>query len=344
VHVRTAIHLTALALAALATTPVEAAAPYPQSAVITGITWDTGSHRWGGEGGDIWPVTWAQDDTLRTAWGDGVIGCRAKVSFGVAAITSATPSTAMQTISCGPTGANKGKIMAMLAAGGSLYAALALQDAGTGYPLWRSNDGGRLWQKPSWSFPSMLEAFVQFGQANAGAPGGYAYLLDARTTAVHLLRVPPASAQTKSAYEYFTGTTNGTPTWSKDASRSRAIFTDPAGTWRPNITYVPGLKRYLLTVAHSRVGLPSSHKMGVFEAPAFWGPWRTVYYVDNFLGMRGGWYLGVHFPIKWHSADGRTLWASINCHDNADPGSCGPYHDRFNLMRARLTVAGAAGS
>jgi hypothetical protein len=105
---------------------------------------------------------------------------------------------------------------------------------------------------------------------------------------------------------------------------------------RPNITYVPGLKRYLLTVAHSKVGLPSSHKMGVFEAPALWGPWRTVYYVDNFLGMRGGWYLGVHFPIKWHSADGKTLWASINCHDNADPGSCGIYHDRFNLMKVTL--------
>jgi hypothetical protein len=106
------------------------------------------------------------------------------------------------------------------------------------------------------------------------------------------------------------------------------------------MTYNPGLKRYLLTVAHSRVGLPSSHKMGIFEAPAPWGPWRTVSYVDNFLGMRGGWFLGLHFPIKWQSADGKTLWATINCHDNKDRGSCGRYHDRFNLMRATLDVAG----
>jgi hypothetical protein len=69
-------------------------------------------------------VTWAQDDTLRAAWGDGAIGCRTKVSFGVAAITSATPGTALQTISCGTPGTGKGKgkgkIMTMLAAGGNL--------------------------------------------------------------------------------------------------------------------------------------------------------------------------------------------------------------------------------
>ena len=41
-------------------------------------------------------------------------------------------------------------------------------------------------------------------------------------------------------------------------------------------------------------------------------------------------------PIKWQSADGRTLWATINCHDNKAPGSCGRYHDRFNLMRVTL--------
>jgi hypothetical protein len=304
--------------------------------VITGIAWDTGSHRWSGAGGDIWPVTWAQDGTLRTAWGDGQLGCSAKVSYGVAAITSATPGTGLQTISCGPTGVNKGKIMTLLAAGSNLYAVLALQSAGSGYPVWRSTDGGKLWLKPSWSFSFFPEAFVQFGQANAGA-GGYAYLLDARGTSIHLMRVPAASAQTSSAYEYFTGTSNA-PAWSTIASQSKPIFTDPAGTWRPNITYNPGLRRYLLTVAHSTVGLPSSHKQGVFEAPNLWGPWRTVYYVDNFLDMRGGWYLGMHFPVKWQANGGKTLWTVFSCHDNADPGSCGKYHDRFNLMKATLTT------
>jgi hypothetical protein len=56
--------------------------------------------------------------------------------------------------------------------------------------------------------------------------------------------------------------------------------------------------------------------------------------------MRGSWFLGLHFPTKWQSADGRTLWATINCHDNKARRSCGKYHDRFNLMRATLNVAG----
>jgi hypothetical protein len=67
VRVRTTVHLTALALAALAATPLGAAAPYPRSTLITGLAWDTSTYQYGGLGGDIWPITWAQDGTLRAA-------------------------------------------------------------------------------------------------------------------------------------------------------------------------------------------------------------------------------------------------------------------------------------
>ena len=261
-------------------------------------------------GGDIWPMTWAQDNTLRTAWGDGEVGCSAKVTYGVAAITSATPSTALQTISCGPRGMNQGKIMTLLAAGSNLYAVMAMEGAGAGYPVWLSTDGGRLWQKPSWAFPSLVEAFVQFGRANAGAPGGYAYLLDARETEIHLMRVPVGSAQTQSAYEYFSGSTTAAA-WSRDAARSKPVFADRAGTRRPNITFNPGLRRYLMTVAHSVVGIPSSHKQGLFEAPNLWGPWRTVFYeTANFLNMRGGCTWGCTFRS---SGSRRTAGRSGPC-------------------------------
>ena len=154
------------------------------------------------------------------------------------------------------------------------------------------------------------------------------------------MRATPANAQIPSAYEYFSGTANA-PTWSKDANQSKPIFTDPAGTWHPSIDWNPGLGRYLLNVAHSKVAVPSSNKLGVFELTSLFGPWRTVYYVDNFLGMRGGYLLGMHVPIKWQSADGRALQVVFSCHDNIAPGSCGEYHDRFNLMKATLTVGGA---
>ena len=62
-------------------------------------------------------------------------------------------------------------------------------------------------------------------------------------------------------------------------------------------------------------------------------------YVDNFLGARGGYFLGLHFPIKWQADGGRTLWAVYSCHDYTSPGGCGQYHDRFNLMKATFTVS-----
>ena len=48
-----------------------AAAPYPPSRMIEGITWHWETHRTAAPGSDLWPVTWAADGHLYTAWGDG---------------------------------------------------------------------------------------------------------------------------------------------------------------------------------------------------------------------------------------------------------------------------------
>jgi hypothetical protein len=133
----------ALCLAGLIADPAQGAAPYPQSTVITGMRWETSTYRWSGSGGDIWPVTWAADGQLVTAWGDGVVGCRQKASYGVAAIASESPGTTLVTRHCGPGPSGRGKIMAMLAAGDQLFARIAPQGTASGYPIWRSNDGGR---------------------------------------------------------------------------------------------------------------------------------------------------------------------------------------------------------
>ncbi len=46
-------------------------APYPPSPVIAGIDWHWPTYTHAGEGSDLWPVTWAADNLLYTAWGDG---------------------------------------------------------------------------------------------------------------------------------------------------------------------------------------------------------------------------------------------------------------------------------
>ena len=50
-----------LGLAGLLAGPASAAAPYPSSTSITGVTWDASSYRWDGAGGDIWPITWSAE-------------------------------------------------------------------------------------------------------------------------------------------------------------------------------------------------------------------------------------------------------------------------------------------
>ena len=325
---KTALHAAVL-LAALSTTTVYAAAPYPASTTITGINWDTSTYSYAGVGGDIWPVTWHADGTLRAAYGDGQIGCSSKVSYGTVAISTTAPTASMQSTGCGPTGVGKGKIMALGAAGSTLFASMGQQST-SGSPIARSTDGGRSWVK-GWSPTWQVVNFVNFGRGNAGAPGGYVYVIDYSSTAVKLTRFPADKWNVSSAYQYFSGT-SAAPAWSSSRGAAKAIFTDPAGVRQPTLQYVPGLGRYLLTAAHTGPG-----KVGVFEAPEPWGPWRTVYYAENWMGLgTRGTYFSIYFPLKWQSADGRTLWATFSCHNAGATGACGPYHDRFNLMRVTL--------
>src|SRR5262245_2924907 len=69
--------------------------PYPQSSVITGITWAPAEkiiRR--AKGSDNWPMTWAGDDALYTAYGDGngfEPFVPKKLSMGVAKVTGIPP-------------------------------------------------------------------------------------------------------------------------------------------------------------------------------------------------------------------------------------------------------------
>src|SRR5262249_11620737 len=47
------------------------ASPYPHSPAIKSITWHWNTLRAAAPGSDLWPVTWAVDDSLYVAWGDG---------------------------------------------------------------------------------------------------------------------------------------------------------------------------------------------------------------------------------------------------------------------------------
>jgi hypothetical protein len=211
-----------------------------------------------------------------------------------------------------------------------LFAGFGQQSQGPRFPIVCSTDGGRSWQKPGWSPVFATAAFVQFGKANAGAPDGYVYLISVTNgTTVQLTRFPPDKWNVSSAYQYFSGTA-AAPAWSSRLGARKPIFRDSAGVMGPTLQYVPGLKRYLLTAAHPRPG-----QVGVFDAPNVYGPWTTSYYANDWLGLgTRGLYFSIYFPLKWQSADGRTLWATFSCYSSA--GACGKYQDRLNMIRVTL--------
>ena len=88
-----------------------------------------------------------------------------------------------------------------------------------------------------------------------------------------MARVPRDQVQTKSAYRYLTGPPVTAPGWSPSPAAASPFFVDPNGAYLAGIVYDQGIGRYLLTVAHGREGQDGG-RVGVFEGPEPWGPWR----------------------------------------------------------------------
>ncbi|HEY6482180.1 MAG TPA: hypothetical protein VIY54_01510 [Steroidobacteraceae bacterium] len=324
-------------------------------------------------GSDLWPCTWARDDRLYCAWGDGggfdgdsdTVG---RVSLGFARIEG-TPSTRDPDSYTGrnvwgdaPAYAQHpatfgGKVASIIAVDGALYAYGALwTKEETPDPVHRSNQGpeqrlirsadfGATWQIAPWQ--ATLGSFLNFGRDNFGALDEFVYvyyLHPQDDTRVYLKRIPQArlmeDPEQSGVCQYLTGIDErGNPrSWSGSAADAAAVFIDPNGA-DVQVVYDAALGRFLLTSGHNPGGSlqsASAGQWGLFEAPHPWGPWATVGYYDTWAELGSatrGDYLGVILPSKWISRDGRTLWAVFS--------SMGQY-DSFNTVRATLSVVRSA--
>ncbi len=339
------------------TSQVKAAAPpYPPSQVVTGLVWDTTVTRVGdGVTGDNWPVTWADDDLLYGAYGDGdsFNNRSPKLSLGFATLGGQPPNLSPRDFSSnidtpegqGPNGI---KASGILMVDGALYLFVRnYRPSGssdyTNSQLAWSSDHGRMWIWASWYFADTFGApeFVQFGKNYAGARDNYVYVVSQSndsaygwTPDVVMARVPKDRVADRAAYTFFAGLDGSSgPQWSSDINQRRPIFTDPNGTQRIGLTYNAALRRYFLTSAH-QTGGGATHTpaLGVFDAPEPWGPWSAVYYNDNFSG---GYAFHHKFPTKWMSADGRTMWQLYSGSNTGDSCNC------ITLRKATLTLNGA---
>lgn len=307
--------------------------------------------------GDLWPSCWGDDDNLYTANGDGTAftSSTTRYDMAVSAISGMPPSLKATTVATdigsnwGGTGYNR-KPTGMLCIHGAIY--LAFQNLSLGFydapaaSVAKSTDHGATWTSDTTTpmfgtpgDPNSSQAhkfttifFLDYGKDSNKAIDGYvyAYGLDNNwraQQALYLARVPNDKIQTRTAWEFYTGTNgNGAPTWSNDITQKAAVLTDerllyptvlgkksPASQrviGQGGVVYDAPLHRYLFA---SWSG--TTHQF--YEAPNPWGPW-SLFLSSDFGPLKTtlnyGQY-GTNIPSKFISADGKTLYLQSNIWD-----------------------------
>jgi CubicO group peptidase (beta-lactamase class C family) len=278
-------------------------------------------------GGDNWPMTWAEDDALYTAYGDGrgfEPFVPEKLSLGLAKVHGMPPkirgenfrALSIESIGDGQAGH---KASGMLMVDGVLY--LLVRNVGNAQLAW-SLDRGASWTFAVWKFAEGFGApsFINFGKNYAGARDDFVYVVshDADSAyevanAIVLARVPKQQIRSREAWRYFTGFDGGEPVWEADIARRQPILRNPGKCYRTSLSYNAALKRYLLAhpvptaTTRDSAGKPDTRFAGglaIYEAPEPWGTWTVAFFAE-------AWDVGpgesCSFPTKWISADGKTL-------------------------------------
>lgn len=344
-------------------------APYGPSPVIQSVDWDFThlvrlANTPGKGGSDLWPVTWAADGNVYTGWGDGggfsgASDAVGRVSLGFARIKGFPPLVkGVNVWGSYPKYAEHpatfcGKPTSMLSVGGILYTWVSswFNESATNFvhcapnpspPELRlawSHDLAATWTLSPWKVAELsgrliCSSFLNFGENYNGARDPYVYQyghIQGSNGATYLARLRPVDLQkdpnASRRYEYYAG---GGPVWSADASMARPVFVDPAGRNLTHVVYDSGLKRYLASAQGHSVG-----ETGLFDAPEPWGPWTTIAYDQNWGGFGDRESLGIDFPTKWISRDGKTMWAVFS------GGRLKPSDgvlDSLNLVKLTLTL------
>jgi hypothetical protein len=321
-------------------------APYPPSRVITGIEWATkDSIVRKAKGSDNWPLTWAYDDHLYTAYGDGngfEPFTPEKLGLGIARIEGTADkftgaNIRAATIENRGQGKDGKKASGMLMVDGVLY--MLTRNAANSQLAW-SKDRGKTWEWADWKFTSSFgcPTFLNFGKNYDGARDEFVYVYSHDADSAYqpadrmvLARVPKGKIAEQAAYEFFKGLdAESKPTWSKTIADRGAVFAHAGRCYRSGITYNAALKRYLwVQIIPDTNGKKADTRFeggfGIYDAPEPWGPWTTVFFTEKWDVGPGE---SASFPTKWMSADGKTLHLVFSGDDH------------FSVRKATLTVAG----
>jgi CubicO group peptidase (beta-lactamase class C family) len=310
------------------TNPSSAEAP-PSSAVIKEVRWaPVESIRRAARGSDNWPMTWADDDALYTAYGDGngfEPFTAEKLSMGFAKITGGPSDFKGVNLRSG-TGETRGdgpagkKASGLLCIDGTLY--LWARNANNAQLAW-SSDHGATWTWADWRLTESFgcPTFLDYGKNYSQARDGFVYIYSPDANSAYetadqmvLARAPKSRLRERASSEFFSGfDASGQPQWTHELAQRKGVFTVAGHCYRPRVTYNAPLRRYLLVQpladsaskdTHGRIDTRFSGGLAIYDAPEPWGPWTTVFYTEN-------WDIGpgdsASFPSKWISEDGTTL-------------------------------------
>jgi hypothetical protein len=343
--------------------PTHPEPPYPASDFVTGIALDWSTHDRRAPESDNWPMTWADDGNHYTAWGDGggfggthVDG---RVSLGVARVEGGSEPDDHRGFNVwgGKDAAHPatftGKSYGILAVGAALY--LWQCGAGSGETVYefqqlhRSTDGGATWAAASWRFEEddgfFCPTFVQFGQGNREAKDGHAWVYAPRTRndewevsrpgEILLLRAPVDRLMDRAAWRFYAGLESGVPVWSADVDDAVPAFEDRAnGVLVPSALWHRPLGRYFLITGHTA---NDRGNIGIYEAPAPWGPWRTVLF-DTAFGVphiepntffwnfAPGWFGpdGLEFVLVFTGRESNDSWNTVRGRFEVGPATAEP--------------------
>jgi hypothetical protein len=224
------------------------------------------------------------------------------------------------------------KASGLLMVDGVLY--MWARNAGNSQLAW-STDHARTWMWSDWKFTTSFghPAFLNFGKNYAGARDQYVYIYSPDSETAYepsarmvMARVQKDRLRDRRAYEFFQDLEDGNrPVWTKNIEERGAVFTNPpAGCYRTQVTYNPGLRRYFMNqILGGSFDYRFQGGFGIYDAPEPWGPWTTSYFTPTWDVGPGE---NQHFPPKWMSADGKTMFLVFSG------------YDRFSVREAKVTL------
>lgn len=310
-------------------TVIQAASPYPDSTLVSGVSFT--EERTHGNGADQWPMTVGSDGNVYALYADGD-GWQSgnKDYLGVVMVTG-TPGideTGTNLWGDNQNDVNRKPLGIIGDADNVLRMFYHHSGARTVYTAESTNLGS------SWSFNTTgvfdlntdgtwVVGVAQYGAGYTGLPAHvsstyyYVYISDREFACgtqgpvgqdVYLARVPKTQIATRTSYEYYNGKdAANNPIWSSNFGNKQAVYSDSAGMqYHISVVWNPGLQRYILAQASPQSS--DENWLGLFEGPYPWGPWRTIYYGEFYPGLNLDCLFTFQTAQAWMSVDGTQMW------------------------------------